>query len=169
MKNFNVVLLPPIELSKALTDYSQKNFNSLAKGYCLSDDVLPHITLCQFKALAKPDIAMNDIKMTPTLHSYLLRMGEGQHQGYAWAELAVEYKEWLLHLHKYVVSKLAPLGVEILTKNYTPHLTLCRIDAVNVKEIKNLKIPSEFYVPAKPWTMAMGSSDENGQYLGVIK
>ncbi len=162
MAYFNAVLLPPSELSAKLIAFAQENFAEVVDGYCLSADVLPHITLCQFKADTLPEITMNDIKAVPKLMQYQCRDGAGQHESYCWSQIDVESENWMYHLHEYVKNKLVPYDVEVLTKNYKPHLTFCRVKADDVEKIK-IDIPAEFLTPVKGWKVAIGTSNENGE------
>jgi len=68
-----------------------------------------------------------------------------------------------VHLQKYIVQKLSSYDVEILTKNYSPHLTLCRVED-EVRE--KFFLPDCILESQNGWVLGSGQSDENGQYLG---
>lgn len=166
MNYFNAVLRPPNELEEALTSFAQENFADKADGYCLSDKVFPHITLCQFKANAMPEISFDEIKKSPDPVKYNVGVGTGIHEGYVWAEILIKPEPWLYHLHEYVKNKLSSYDVEILTKNYMPHQTFCRLPANQQDFAQSIKLPKMFLKQYEGWTFEVGHSDGNGQYLG---
>jgi len=82
MNFYNIVLLPPDNLRLKIIDFAQNNFSDKANGYCLSQDVFPHITLCQFKSENLPDLELNEINKTPIFDKLFIRDGQGQHEGF---------------------------------------------------------------------------------------
>ena len=166
MNYYNAVLRPPQELAEALTLFAQENFSDIADGYCLSDRVLSHITLCQFKANEMPDISFDTIQKSPEPMAYNVGIGDGMHEGYVWSEITIKPEPWLYHLHEYVKNKLSSYDVEILTKNYTPHQTFCRLPESQKDFAEAIKIPDMFLQQHNGWTFEVGYSDANGQYMG---
>ncbi len=162
---FNAVLVPPNDLAKELVAYAQNHFATIADGYCLSDTVCPHITLCQFEAEEIPhiDIANEFIKPIYVL-STDIRKGTDIHEGYYWLSLIVEKEDWLVDLQKSVYSQLEKLGCSVKTQTgdlYNPHVTFCRTK----ENIEFNKDVIGFIKETKGWSFEIGQSDENGQYL----
>ena len=56
MGYFNAVLLPDVEFRDRAVDYAQEKYRDISDGYCLSRNVYPHISLCQFEADDPPMI-----------------------------------------------------------------------------------------------------------------
>ena len=167
MNYYNTVLRPPQELADALTSFAQEKFADKAEGYCLSDKVFPHITLCQFKANEMLDISFGSINKSPNPVTYNVGIGEGIHEGYVWSEILIESEDWLNKLHEFVKNKLSSHDVEILTKNYMPHQTFCRLPKSQKDFAESIILPEMFLKQHDGWTFEVGCSDVNGQYLGV--
>jgi len=166
MQYFNAVLRPSYELTEALTLFSQENFSDLADGYCLSDSVFPHITLCQFKADEIPEISFGAINKSPEPVKYNVGVGEGIHEGYLWSHLLIKPESWLNNLYELVKNKLNAHDVEIITRDYTPHQTFCRLPESQKKFAEAIEILDMFLKQHDGWTFEVGSSDINGQYMG---
>ena len=166
MQYFNAVLRPDIEFSKRAVEFVDKNLKGKAEGYCLSDKVLPHVTLCQFKAAEVPDLSFDNIQKAPDMMSYNVRKSDGIDDGYVWVEILVDPEAWLHHLHTYTKNKLDAHEVEILTIDYVPHLTLCRAPIAQESDIKQLDFPDDLLASQVEWKFEIGQSDINGQYFG---
>jgi len=166
MKYFNVVLKPPADLSQQLVLFAQENFADKADGYCLSDTVLPHITLCQFKANEAPEVSFGNVQKVPEPTVYQLRAGKEIHEGYLWAEILIKPEPWLNDLHCRVRDELISHGAEILTKDYMPHQTFCRLSESQKDLAMAIQIPDMLLQKHEGWTFEVGHCDVNGQYLG---
>ena len=175
MPYYNTVLLPPPPLAGEITRFAQENFAAVADGYCLSaeNNVLPHISLCQFKA---EDFDFSSFKnmscsLTPILTELAIRYGDDIHEGYLWLELAVQKTDGLLGLQCAVRTVLERQGLSPLNgqgDNYIPHLTFCRIMENNFDGVCHTLPPKTFFLPAEGWRFAVGQADGNGQFLGTI-
>lgn len=163
MNYYNVVLLPPKELSEKLIAFAQDNFKDFADGYCLSESVFPHITLCQFKAEKVPNISMDNVNKTPCLMTPHIRVGS---ECYVGVELVVKNDYWLLSLHNNIKHKLISKEVEILTNDYSPHLTFCGVHENDQHKVNLNDVSEDLLGTHEGWTVQVGNSDENGQYLG---
>lgn len=163
MNYYNAVLLPPEKTSKEIINFAKTHYADIADGYCLSDDVLPHITLCQFKNNIMLDLNYTQTIDTPIFSQTNIRSGEGIHAGYDWIELLVKKEESLTRLAANVKDEITSLGGEVLTKKYNPHLTLCRFQSERVKEIE---FPFDIFNDKDKWKFSVGKSDMNGQFYG---
>jgi len=165
MEYFNAVLLPPEEVSKDIVNFTTDNLKHFAEGYCLSNLVLPHITLCQFKSYKKPHSYEHADLKVPSFKELNLRTGTGKHKGFYWVELLIEKESWLLDLAHQTQQNIEKNDGMVLTaeKNYKPHLTLCR---TKQNQINMLDFPFEIFNKKEAWQFAIGASDENGQFYG---
>jgi 2'-5' RNA ligase len=174
MNYYNIVLLPPPAVFERAVDYSQKNLKPLSSGYCLEHGrVLPHITLAQCrgeKAFAQE--VLHSLRGKPFRGSIVfdgvnLRKGEGQHDGYFWAEMAVQKSDTLMEIHLTAVNILSGLGSVPLNpygERYHPHLTFARIREEAALPDPGLQRKS----PIPGFILAFGHSDKNGRYLESI-
>ncbi|MEM9469764.1 MAG: hypothetical protein AAF988_06335 [Pseudomonadota bacterium] len=173
MHYLNSVLLPPSDIAKRLVEYAQEHCATVADNYCLSDQVLPHITLCQFQA---DDISIfQDIEIKSPIDIELkksnIREGDGIHNGYAWFELEVTKSEALVALQGKVAQTINERAGNISTRignGYHPHLTFCRTQFDKMNYLKSLKVPKKFLGLKKNYNFEIGYSDENGQYFGSL-
>lgn len=161
-------MLPPQNLARELVEYAQNNFLDKADGYCLSDNVHPHITLCQFQSEEMPLINVLD-KLIKSV--YILepetRKGTDIHADFYWLSLIVEKEDWLKNLQAEIHSQLSEKNYLVRTQTgdlYSPHITFCRTS--EKVEFDNDVIG--FIKETNGWTFQVGRSDVNGQYLGKI-
>lgn len=164
MKHFNAVLLPPADFSDRVVEYAQDHYSDISDGYCLSHKVYPHITLCQFQAEEPPMIFVEEV-FNPVFLDANIRNGTGIHGGFNWIEWTVKKDDWLVQLQNTIIGELEGEGIKANTKSglhYHPHMTFCR-----VAEEKSHDIPlAQVEQTRVPWIFTIGSSDENGQFLG---
>jgi 2'-5' RNA ligase len=163
-----ICLIFPPEQRQSLVRIAQMHYAAMAKNYCLSDKIIPHLTLCQFYA--------NDIKALPTrlnemrIPKYIkmahghIRRGRNEHEGFDWVEIAVEKDRALTTLKSKVdevldffeMYKRTPGGIE-----YSPHITLARVSA-------GTKVAVPISVDGLiPCILALGRIDTNGQLLKI--
>jgi 2'-5' RNA ligase len=169
MQYFNAVLRPSVGLSQKLVSFAQENFADKADGYCLSERVFPHITLCQFKADKMLEFTLNQILKSPEPIKYNVGTGVEIHKGYVWTEVIIKPEPWLISLHEYAKNKLQSFGAQTITKNYKPHQTFCRLPDSQKDFAENIKLPDVLLKKHEGWTFEIGRSDENGQYFGLEK
>ncbi|MEM7618336.1 MAG: hypothetical protein AAF244_03020 [Pseudomonadota bacterium] len=163
MDYYNAVLLPPEKVSKNIIKFATENYKEVSNGYCLGEGVFPHITLYQFKAHSVPNLQFDETIKTPTFLEMNIRTGTDIHEGFNWIELIVERDEWLMDMAESVREKLALQEVEILTRIYNPHLTLCR---TKLNRLGNIKFPFYIFSDKGDWIFKIGKSDRNGQFYG---
>ncbi len=172
---YNAVLVPPADLSARITAYAQTHFGDIADGYCLSHDVFPHVTLCQFKTDAAPPAFSGfpgfDGPFDTELSGYGAHYGHGMHDGYSWVELLVYKTAALSALQKAVANHLSGHNIKSMTKigdHYTPHVTFARVRNEDYKKLPNFVPPESFFDKTAPWRFVCGRSDRNGQFLGAL-
>lgn len=179
MKNYyNIVLIPPAKASDVLTNFAQKNFSSIADGYCLKKgDVFPHITLAQLQcddlAAEKIAQAINAFRkdfVDITFSGFQWRMSSGKQGGFLWAESPANMTSALAGLHARVVGLLRRHGLEPLNNcgpDYAPHVTFARIP-INAKIPEMTIADLAKFFSSKGWCVEFGHCDKNGQYLGSV-
>lgn len=164
---YNAVLLPSADLSSKITAYVQQNCAKIADRYCLAENVLPHVTLCQFQTGKETDFEQSyDFEITPNLTRPNIRKGDSLHEGYYWIELEVEKTPELMKAHNKVYEFLASRNCTVTGKihnKYYPHLTLCRTQRA---DFDFDTIPPDILGKHEGWYFAFGKSDINGQFLG---
>ena len=164
MEYFNAVLLPGVDFRDRVVEYTIDNYIDIADGYCLSQKVYPHITLCQFQAEEPPMIFFDEV-FTPVFTQVNMREGKGIHQGYSWIEWAVQKDGWLIQLQETVIGALESEGIKATTKkgkDFHPHMTFCRTLKTELEAIPLAAVEQ----PKTPWIFTIGSTDKNGQFLG---
>lgn len=164
MELFNAVLLPGLDFRDRVVEYAIEHYTDIADGYCLSHKVYPHITLCQFEADEQPMVFFDDV-FNPVFTDVNIRGGLGIHKGYNWIEWTVRKEGWLVHLQETVNSTLQSEGMKVTTgkgDKYHPHMTFCRTPEMDAKHIPLPSVEQS----SVPWIFTIGSSDQNGQFLG---
>ena len=165
---FNSVLVPPTGLAEKIKEFAMLNCAGVADGYCLSNSVFPHVTLCQF--MAEKALPIEGASFDVAFKKPNLRDGAGMHDGYTWFEMVVVPSPELIKVQESIANKISVLGGQISTgvgDDYYPHLKFCRIKKDMIHRLENIKVPDEFFVPVKGWRFEVGRSDKNGQYLGI--
>lgn len=178
---YNIVLTPDKETAKIITDLAYQTYSRIADGYCLEDGkVFPHITLTQFYTQDETTVKniANDIeklKTNPIPDIYFTNFGArfwaNDVASYLWIGLSnmntYELASYQKTLHEIILNhNLNPLNGSL--ENYIPHVTFARILAS--KPLPEILIP-EYFMTDKPvghWTLAIGHSDKNGQFLGQL-
>lgn len=149
---------------------AQKEFAGKHETYLLSENSLPHITLAQFN-LENPELLS---KIWDELHNKIVHIPQPKFLGLNFSKksknlwgvsLTVERSIDLVRLHNLVVGMLVQYNVKCLNQteeSYRPHLTLARIKELKIESF-NDKLLDE-----APFVLAIGQSDQNGQFLKVI-
>ncbi len=164
MGYFNAVLLPDVDFRDRVVEYAQENYSKKSDGYCLSHNVYPHITLCQFEADEQPMIFIDEV-FNPVFTMPNIREGQGIHQGYNWIEWVVKKDDWIVQLQKTVGGALESEGLKVNTsigELYHPHMTFCRIAKDHTDDVPLAMVEQS----DTPWIFTIGESDKNGQFLG---
>jgi 2'-5' RNA ligase len=149
---------------------AQEQFGAVSQGYLLSQSSLPHITLAQFSTDDQEIVSKiwSDVQTSTTSIPQPLFTGIGlsKKDKHLWGvSLLVKREPALVEIHRTIVALLEKHGLACISETgelYRPHLTLARI-----KEPKLLGFNDGLLEPA-PFTIALGKSDENGQYLSTI-
>lgn len=173
----NIALTFPQDISNAYIDFAE-NFSDSAYDYCISEHVIPHITLCQ--------IALEDLELHTKIVDALsdivtkgfdidpfgigFRFGSKRHREKLWLELSFKKNDGLVALQKEVCDTVKQLKIKPLTVcdiNYHPHLTFCNLrlndplPRINsVKSFNNIMSSQSAF-------LSFGQSDDNGQFLSV--
>lgn len=164
MAYFNAVLLPDVGFRDRVVEYAQDKYADVYEGYCLSHQIYPHITLCQFEADDQPMIFIDEV-FHPVFTEANIREGKGIHQGYSWVEWLVQKDDSIVQLQETVRGALESEGIKVLTEtgsDYSPHMTFCRIPVQKEDGIPVAMIEQS----SRPWIFTIGSSDQMGQFLG---
>tara|TARA_R110002126_G_scaffold291807_1_gene459617 strand:- start:42661 stop:43155 length:495 start_codon:yes stop_codon:yes gene_type:complete len=164
MGYYNAVLLPDVAFRDRIVDYAQDKYSDISDGYCLSHNVYPHITLCQFEADEQPMIFIEEL-FNPVFTEASIREGKGSHVGFSWIEWVVKKDNWLVKLQETVRGALESEGINVEAakgSHYYPHMTFCRTPKEKAGNIPLAMIEQS----DKPWIFTVGCSDKNGQFLG---
>lgn len=169
IKRYNFALLPT-QRADAYIDVAQRYFKHHAVGYLLGEHSLPHITVCQFHALESVLPALMDgiqgVHTSPRVQLADLRFSNKPNTNLWGASLLVKRSHELLILQQAVVNLLASHGLTPLNPVgdlYTPHMTLAKVDAVDLKNFpKSIFEPNQF-------ALALGESDVLGQFTKVLQ
>ncbi|MCF7853124.1 MAG: 2'-5' RNA ligase family protein [Simkaniaceae bacterium] len=155
---------------------AQQLFAPVSDGYLLSEESLPHITVCQFDSKDEEEA----LSLWNQLEKYALQpcpirltgvsfvKGVGEHQGVYWAELSVARSSELMKIHRVAVELFQSNGYELINDIhdlYRPHLTLARIH----KPKQFLSWPDETLSNEHgPFVLALGLGDQNGQFKKML-
>ncbi|MDQ5964193.1 MAG: hypothetical protein QG625_347 [Cyanobacteriota bacterium erpe_2018_sw_39hr_WHONDRS-SW48-000098_B_bin.30] len=170
LNHYNLALLPESKsLVTSCLTLAAANFAEQVSEYILADDVLPHITLCQFRAL--PDsigalqAALKPVTLTVRFSSIYIRPGVKIHQGKYWVGLSVRADQALIDLQKQMAVCLSKFELECLTDtgNYLPHLTWARLNID--KPIALSVLPGDdLFTQSFQFVLTVGQSNELGMY-----
>lgn len=167
-KRYNIALVS-VQHPEAYIKLARKYFKQDSEGYLLGPHSLPHITLCQFLADESvlftliPELEKAD--KSPPIHLTGLRFSN-KHNSSLWgASISVRRSPELISLVEFVVNllqkyKLVPLNS--VGDLYTPHLTLARVNCINIKDF-----PKDIFI-GDLFTLALGESDELGQFIKIL-
>lgn len=167
-QRYNLALLSTGHPERYITA-AQHHFQSVADGYLLGNESLPHITLAQFRAFQDilPPLIEALESAPKTIPVELIGLGfSNKASTPLWgASLTVARQESLLTLHQNVVDALTQNGLIPLNSTgdlYRPHLTLARINQLRVEGFaKDIFEGDTFH-------LALGLSDELGQFTRVL-
>lgn len=175
---YNIVLVPDMQTAKIATDFAHSVYSPIADEYCLTEGkVFPHITLTQFKTAdqsvvdqlvakvnAQPAVPIEDIGFS----EMYARPVEAGSIPRVWIGLNIKPNAQLSdiqgHAHEWLTDmKLQPLNGSL--SEYWPHMTLARIKGE--QELPAVQVP-DYFTNEKcgKWTLKIGRSDANGQFLG---
>ena len=168
-KRYNFALLPT-DRGDLYVEIAQRFFKHHAVGYLLGKHSLPHVTVCQFHAseCALPALidGVQGLNTTPCVHLSDLRFSNKPNSNLWGASLSVQRSPELLALQQAVVRLLTAHDLVPLNPVgdlYTPHLTLAKVDAVDLKDFpKSIFEPNQF-------ALALGESDPLGQFTKVLQ
>jgi|GEM_PF-949609 len=176
-QKYNIVLTPSLESSKIFTQFAQENFRTLYDGYLLGDNSIPHISLCQFSGTKKQlEQVIEKLKLlnyspaySPTLQSLnIVKLG-GSFVGKHAADLGVVRTPEIMELHRIVTEVVEKVGLQPLNAKgdllYRPHLTLAFFPPQTALSVYN---PEELFSEYTPFTVAVGSADENWQFTKIL-
>lgn len=172
---YNAVLIPPADLSAPMVAFAQTHFKDVADGYCLSDSVFPHVTLCQFETKTVPPRFYGflgfDEPFNIELSGYGAHYGTGMHEGYTWVELLVHKTGALAAFQQAIANHLSGHNIKPMSQiddYYRPHVTFTRVRNEDYKTLPNFVPPEAFFKGTYPWRFVCGRSDKNGQFLGAL-
>lgn len=158
------------------TETAQSLLSEMSDGYLLSSSVFPHITVAQFELndeekarlqILWEEIAKLNIKpFSPKLIGVSFIKGLKSHDGFYWAQLAVERDPLVMKTHHQVVDVLNKHQLSCLNDAgdiYKPHITLARITLS-----KSIPLWTSELLAAQEFRIAIGASDKNGRYLKTV-
>jgi 2'-5' RNA ligase len=178
---YNIVLIPDKQTGKILTDLAFQTYSKIADGYCLEDGkVFPHITLTQFytqdiEVVKNIENDVKRLKLVSIPYIYFTNFGarfwKSDAESYLWIGLSnkntSELADFQRVFHEIILShNLKPLNGSL--GNYAPHVTFARILASTT--LPEILIPNLFITDNHigDWSLAIGHSDKNGQFLGAL-
>lgn len=168
-----LALTPSKERGSFYVQTAQQLFSELSDGYLLSNQSLPHITICQFECNSVEEINFihSEIKLwkvSPSLIRFVgmsFIKGVGVYESSYWAELSVARDQELLEIHKKGISLLKSKSnfcINDINDLYRPHLTLARIKISNFLPIWPNSILSN---DITDFSLSLGEADFNWQYI----
>lgn len=171
---YNLALIPKEESVKQTLFDSAKHLTPYADEYCLNqNNALPHITLSQFRAkddeTAKKMVAdflkKKEISVIST--GIYIQSGQEKRSGKFWIGHIITREKSLIDLQEKIILALTKNGAEVLTAardNYSPHLTLARLNALPPSLTTNI-YPQTLINHPIPCQLHLGASDETGRFL----
>lgn len=149
---------------------ARHHFSLIADKYILGPQSIPHITLCQFYA---------DLEIYPTVWQEVINLGncpqpeftgfsfikDHQNPNLWWAEISVSRKSELVNFQNKVTHILKKNEIDCLNDIndlYRPHLTLARIDKLEINSLDAQLLQSETFM------LSIGVSDEVGQFTQML-
>lgn len=172
IQRYNIAFLadnpmPFTQAAKAL-------FGNIYDTYILSENSLPHITLCQFetqdpkilKDIFNETLALNINTYVPNMIGVHFKKGTKENQGFYMAQILIEREKSLIEAHFSVLEIIKKYNMKCVNSasdRYQPHLTLARIRLTNPISIW----PDSILNPAR-FKLTLGISDPNGQYLKTL-
>lgn len=178
MERYNIALLPTDStLQDNIIRISRDYFFDIHDEYILGPDGLPHITLCQFKAINLEDAkaVYNDLLSSEksnlidlVIEKFNARSGSLANAGKFIAEYQIRPDKDLMALQLRCSKKLAEYRIQSLTpsKTYSPHITLARLtDMPNtLPSGKDLDCPL-----AITGSLSLGLSTEEGVFVKELQ
>jgi 2'-5' RNA ligase len=176
-QHYNIALVPSdLNFANYVIELAQSNFAKYEDGYLLSNNTLPHITLCQFKSSQQNlgliwDLAQKELNKGYYIRfdGFYLNVEQTKSQDYIWAGLSVKRDPNIINLQKKIYTILSNCNCEILTSStqYFPHLTFSRFRYRNNITILNYP-SSNVFIEDYLFIGSTGISDERGGYKKVI-
>ena len=173
----NIVLSFNDKTNSGFVQFAQDKFSSISDGYCLSEIVIPHVTLAQINLAnfsAQEDLIASLSSINPeniclNPEGFAFRYGSSTHTGKIWIEIIIQKTKALLDVHNDVCKTLEIFDLKPLNaygKNYHPHITFCRMSLDH--QIPQILLPQNFVHPIKKPFLCFGESDPNGQLLSIL-
>lgn len=179
MPRYNIALLPPKNIAEKLYKFSDTYFSIGSDGYLLKiNQAIPHITLCQFKTESDLNDIAGDFSNLDYSHLnlnisgfYVQHTHSENHQNHIWCGFSVSREPPLIMLQADVSDILHAHKCDVRTGSfdaYFPHLTIARLPlGADIPKLSSRDLLFDKEVSG--WSLSIGLSDENGQYLSVIK
>ena len=185
---FILALIPPKQTISVYLHAAQMLFSPVHDGYLLSDNSLPHITVCQFECDNENDVqviwkqieklnirpfsprftGLSFIKpFSPRFTGLSFIKGVGVHEEYYWAELSVARDQEMMKVHQLAAGIIRSKGLACLNDSdnlYRPHLTLARIRLPDTIQ----RWPDALLTNTSDFKFALARGDNNGQYLYTL-
>lgn len=174
MPRYNLALIPKTKQPSFIACAQQ--FQDDTTDYLLGPQSIPHITLVQFRT--DDDSVLEQIWHTASQAFTSLEMPlmlTGPHwiddmkrEHFIWLQLMPHEPNDLHHIHMKLVAILNHYSILPINRSlelYEPHLTLAHTAHsafINTLQAQHTEISDEFY-------LALGLSDEIGQFLKIIK
>ncbi len=172
---FILALIPPKQTISAYLHAAQMLFSPVHDGYLLSENSLPHITVCQFECDSENEAqiiwkqieTLNLRPFSPRFTGLSFVKGVGVHQEYYWAELSIARDEEIMRVHQLAADVIRSKGLACLNDSdnlYRPHLTLARVrlpDAIQ-------RWPDSLLTNTNDFRITLARGDNNGQYLYTL-
>ena len=169
MKQKYNIAFTPVEKKADFIGYAER-FYSIADGYKLGENSLPHVTVCQFYS-EESDIKTVWEKVCTAVQEHFVSLTFNQYScglygQFNWISLLPKESEVLNQLHQ-TVANIVPNPT---TKNYDPHLTL--INTLKEKEdefkIEAARLSNTSFSLEDTFVLSLGKSDPLGQFTEII-
>lgn len=151
-------------------NYAQKEFSDFAKGYLLSKNSLPHITVAQFKEINRAKILLlwQEIQDSGLIIPQINLIGVSltRKNDNLWGiSLIVKRCSELVRLQEAIITILKNYSIDCISPTgdlYRPHLTLARIPELKITYF------DEQLLDGCNFVLVIGECDENGQFIKII-
>ena len=172
---FILALIPKKQAMTLYIHAAQMLFSPVHEGYLLSENSLPHITICHFECQHEKEAKTiwEDIEMLnlpsflPIFTGISFIKGTGLHQAHYWAELSVARDKQIMKVHRLAAKIIQSKGLSCLNDSgdlYRPHLTLARIRFPEIIQ----KWPETLFSHPPDFQIALAVGDNYGQYLYTL-
>jgi 2'-5' RNA ligase len=172
-ERYSFALIPSKEHAKQYVVFATTFFKSYSHNYFLSENSLPHITLCQFETTKDELCRIKNSYDRTIFKKHAVDFtglsfieGAGDFEGVRWIELAVKRDKKLMDLQKECIDFLDARDISPLNEvgvSYRPHLTLANTTLDN---IFGFTLP-KFSLKAVPFKVHLIKNDENWQCINI--